>query len=209
MQVFNLRDRLVKDYANFINSFIRINDERIEHKVNQELRDGLLWPEPLVSLNPHFEEGGWVDSLVEEGILDSENSRIFKSNKKDTSGTGQPIMFHKHQRRAIETAHKGDNYVMTTGTGSGKSLCYIVPIVNYVIRNGRGKGIQAIIVYPMNALANSQRNELCKFLKDGYPEGQEPVRFERYTGQESDTEKEKIINNPPDILISNHEAAHG
>ena len=56
----------------------------------------------------------------------------------------------------------------------------------------------------MNALANSQKNELGKFLKSGFPNGQGPVTFERYTGQESDEEREAIIANPPDILLTNY-----
>ena len=43
-------------------------------------------------------------------------------------------------------------------------MSYIVPIVDRVLREGSGKGVRAIVVYPMNALANSQRNELEKFL---------------------------------------------
>ncbi len=62
--------------------------------------------------------------------------------------------------------------MLTTGTGSGKSLAYIIPIVDFVLRQGSGKGIRAIVVYPMNALANSQANELEKFLCRGYPRGQ-------------------------------------
>ena len=54
--------------------------------------------------------------------------------------------------------------MLTTGTGSGKSLSYIVPIVDRVLREGSGRGVKAIVVYPMNALANSQVEELRKFL---------------------------------------------
>ena len=67
--------------------------------------------------------------------------------------------------------------MLTTGTGSGKSLAYIVPIVDSVLRerdaNGGSvaPGVKAIIVYPMNALANSQMGELEKFLTFGYPHG--------------------------------------
>jgi ATP-dependent helicase YprA (DUF1998 family) len=50
--------------------------------------------------------------------------------------------------------------VLTTGTGSGKSLSYIVPIVDRILRQGGGDGIKAIVIYPMNALANSQAGEL-------------------------------------------------
>jgi ATP-dependent helicase YprA (DUF1998 family) len=58
--------------------------------------------------------------------------------------------------------------VLTSGTGSGKSLTYIVPIVDHVLRRGSGQGIQAVVVYPMNALANGQVEELRKFLEKGY-----------------------------------------
>jgi ATP-dependent helicase YprA (DUF1998 family) len=146
MQVFKIREKLVKDYADFIRSFIRINDKRIRKTVETELTNGLLWPDPLVSLNPHFEEGGWIQDLVKEGLLHPECENVFKANKAETSGSGPSIMLHKHQRSAIETARYGDNYIMTTGTGSGKSLCYIIPIVDYILRNDSGSRIRAIIV---------------------------------------------------------------
>jgi ATP-dependent helicase YprA (DUF1998 family) len=56
----------------------------------------------------------------------------------------------------------------------------------------------------MNALANSQYGELTKFLNHGYPDGKGPVTFARYTGQESDEERQTIIANPPDILLTNY-----
>ena len=56
----------------------------------------------------------------------------------------------------------------------------------------------------MNALANSQHGELAKFLGHGYPDGRGPVTFARYTGQESDEEKQAIVANPPDILLTNY-----
>ena len=113
-------------------------------------------------------------------------------------------LLHTHQREAIRKAKEGKSYVLTSGTGSGKSLTYIVPIVDHVLRSGSGRGIQAIVVYPMNALANSQDEELRKFLEMGYPEGQSPVRFARYTGQEKGDEREAIRSNPPDILLTNY-----
>ena len=88
-----------------------------------------------------------------------------------------PLRLHRHQEDAIRVATTGANYVLTTGTGSGKSLTYIVPIVDRVLREGPGKGIQAIVVYPMNALANSQAGELEKFLKFGFPNNAGPVTY--------------------------------
>ena len=83
-------------------------------------------------------------------------------------------------------------------------MTYIVPIVYHVLRRGSGQGIQAVVVYPMNALANSQAEELKKFLEKGYGHGKSPVSFERYTGQEKGDEREGIRNNPPDILLTNY-----
>ena len=56
----------------------------------------------------------------------------------------------------------------------------MVPIVDRVLRDGSGKGIRAIVVFPMNALANSQVEELDKFLRVGFEET--PVTYRRYTG---------------------------
>lgn len=203
MDVFGVRDKLVEDYRSYISSFIRIQDERIRRLVDDSLADGLLWPDPLIQMNPSFEPGERINELVDSGELHEECRNVFRI-KPETQGKGRPLRLHRHQADAVRAARGGGNYVLTTGTGSGKSLSYIVPIVDHVLRRGSGRGIQAIVVYPMNALANSQHGELGKFLKHGYPSGQGPLTFERYTGQESDEEKQRIIADPPDILLTNY-----
>lgn len=185
-----------------IRSFIRIRDERIRGLVASYLDQGLLWPNPLIQLNPSFQYAGTIDDLISAGVLHQENSRVFRTGKE--RGIGKPLRLYQHQADAIQRARAGRNYVLTTGTGSGKSLSYIVPIVDHVLRNGSGRGIQAIVVYPMNALANSQFGELKKFLKHGYPDEKGPVTFARYTGQEKDEERNAIVANPPDILLTNY-----
>lgn len=203
MNVFRLRDELVGQYSRYVKSFIQIRDSRIREHVEQRLDEGMLWPEPLIQLNPSFEPGAWIDDLVREGVLHAECARIFRI-KQGLQDTGRRMRLHKHQEDATRTARRGENYVVTTGTGSGKSLSYIVPIVDHVLRRGAGKGIQAIIIYPMNALANSQHNELTKFLCHGYPEQKSPVSFALYTGQEDEGKRDAILNNPPDILLTNY-----
>jgi ATP-dependent helicase YprA (DUF1998 family)/very-short-patch-repair endonuclease len=204
MQVFQFRDRIVEHYASYIRSFINIADARIREKLEQELAAGLLWRDPLVQLNPTFQSGASVDELVASGLLHPKCGGIFRRNKQGSGGIGLPLCFHKHQEEAIHLARAGKNYVLCTGTGSGKSLSYIIPIVDHVLRRGSGKGIQAIIVYPMNALANSQAHELKKFLKDGFPEGQYPVTYRRYTGQETQEKRDEILHQPPDIILTNY-----
>lgn len=205
MDVFATRDRLIEDYSSYARSFIEIRDPRIRERVDQELAAGALWPDPLIQLNPSFEPGETIDELVAKGVLHSECSRVFRVGKAPGANPGgKPLRLHRHQSQAIRVARGGHNYVLTTGTGSGKSLAYIVPIVDLVLREGGGRGVRAIIVYPMNALANSQAGELRKFLSHGYPDGRGPVRFARYTGQERDEEREAILADPPDVILTNY-----
>nr|BBH91650.1 RNA helicase [Thermosporothrix sp. COM3] len=159
----------------------------------------VLWPMPLLQLNPRFEPGCTIDELVREGILHPSCQTIFRRDKTSENSQGLPLQLHRHQEDAIRVARTNESYVLTTGTGSGKSLAYIIPIVDYVLRQPRRPGIKAIVIYPMNALANSQLGELQKYLGD-FPE----VTFERYTGQESKEERRRIIANPPDILLTNY-----
>lgn len=203
MDVFELHRRLISDYGAYTRSFIRISDERIRAKVLDEIERGLLWPDPLLQLNPSFEPGASIDALVSEGVLHEDCQRIFRI-KRHENDFGKALRLHLHQEQAIRVANQKVPYVLTTGTGSGKSLTYIVPIVDHVLRHGSGTGIKGIVVYPMNALANSQVEELDKFLKRGFSDREVPVTYARYTGQEGNQERERILKQPPDILLTNY-----
>ena len=160
---------------------------------------GRFWPEPLITVNPHFERGASIDELVADGTLCAETGRIFRIE-------GQALELYRHQAQAISKAAAKQSFVVTTGTGSGKSLCFFVPIIDRAIRArlaGEPPRTKAIIVYPMNALANSQINEITKFLdQSGLPEALLPT-CARYTGQERDDERDRIRARKPDILLTN------
>ncbi|UFR01766.1 protein kinase [Streptomyces sp. Go40/10] len=212
MDVFRVHETLIRDYRSFTEGGTVIRDDRVKAYVAKDLDDKSQWPNPWLSLNPFFQGGGSVVELAQQKVLHPECARVFQA-RKTRGGTvcdGRPLTLHQHQRDAIDAAASGASYVLTTGTGSGKSLSYIVPIVNRVLhqRDEEGpnapKRVRAIIVYPMNALANSQLEELRKFLHDGYGEGREPVTFARYTGQEDDQRRREIRDNPPDILLTNY-----
>ena len=207
--IFDVHRRLISDYRAFTEGAALIRDPRIAAFMEADLDAKSQWPDPWLSLNPFFADGGSVTDLVAEGRLHPECARIFQVGKTPggTVSDGGPIRFYLHQREAIDAASRGVSYVLTTGTGSGKSLSYIVPIVDRVLRAkeaDRRQRVRAIIVYPMNALANSQIGELEKFLRDGYPPGGSPVTFERYTGQEGQEDRDRIRANPPDILLTNY-----
>lgn len=203
MNIFQFRNKLIEDYKSYVQSFIRIKDPGVRKYVEDSVKSGFLWPNPLIQLNPAFQSGASIDELVADAHLHPECGKIFRRGKSAEDSTGHPLRLHKHQEEAIGLAANQRNYVLTTGTGSGKSLAYIVPIVDYVLRHGSGKGIKAIVVYPMNALANSQFGELEKFLCEGFLQGA-PVKFNRYTGQEKDEQRKAIIADPPDILLTNY-----
>ncbi|MCB5252417.1 MAG: DEAD/DEAH box helicase, partial [Candidatus Cloacimonetes bacterium] len=203
MNVFELREKLIADYCSFVKGFITIKDDAIKEMVANELKDGLLWPDPLIQLSPFFESGESIEELIKSNILHPLCKQIFRI-KKDETDFGKQMQLHRHQTEAIKRAAQGLNYILTTGTGSGKSLAYIIPIVNHILKTGSGKGIKAIIVYPMNALANSQEKELSKFVNWGFSSDTKPVTFKRYTGQESEQAKQEICSNPPDILLTNY-----
>ena len=118
---------------------------------------GMLWPEVMVQLNPAFKPGRNTDQLIEAGVFHPDVRGAF------SLPDGTPWTFHIHQDRAFESVKSGKNLVMTTGTGSGKSLCYIGPVIDEVVRKGSGNGIKALVIYPMNALVNSQKQELENF----------------------------------------------
>ena len=88
MDVFELRRALINDYSKYITSFININNSRINHFVCDSLEKGILWPEPLIQLNPSFEPGEWINSLVDKNVLHEECRRIFRI-KSEEKGKGK------------------------------------------------------------------------------------------------------------------------
>src|SRR3954454_12769524 len=126
MDAFGVLSEVLDDYQSFVRGFLNIRDPQIQQKVDAEIKDGLLWPQPWLALNPSFQSGGRVGDLVTRGLLEDACEGIFRS-RSDEDPHGEELVFHQHQRDAIEIARRGESYVLTTGTGSGKSLAYIVP----------------------------------------------------------------------------------
>jgi Lhr-like helicase len=201
VNIFELDKILVARYSAFARSFSTIRAPEIERQIDEIYSQRKFWPDPLITLNPRFEPGRSIDELVEDGVLDATLSEIFAVGDARTS-----IRLHRHQERAVAKARNQESFVVTTGTGSGKSLCFFVPIVDFVVRAKRSGGehrTRAIIIYPMNALANSQLGEIGKFINDsGIPNELRPT-VARYTGQENDVERRRIADLKPDILLTN------
>lgn len=201
MNVFDLDADLIARYENFARSFTDIRSVDLKKQIGDIYDSGIFWPEPLIGLNPRYRPGGSVTTLADDGVADALIPSIFSFGN-----PRKPITLHRHQEQAFHKAKLGKNYIVTTGTGSGKSLCFFVPIIDRVLRARRAaepRRTRAIIIYPMNALANSQLEELDKFISESdLPNHLEPT-FARYTGQESDAERRRVANNPPDIILTN------
>ncbi len=204
MDVFSVHKELINDYSEYTSSLVKVRDPDIADYLKKEEENKVRWPDPWLSLNPGFESGGTVGELVADGLLRPECERFFRDKKGAEDPGERSLTLHRHQREALEAAKTGDSYVLTTGTGSGKSLAYILPIVDAVLRDPRPDRIKAIVVYPMNALANSQYHELTKYLTWGLSRGGQKVRFASYTGQEDQEQRDQVFKRPPDILLTNY-----
>lgn len=115
MDVFDLDQSLVADYEHFARSFTQIRADDIRRQIDDIYASRRFWPEPLVSINPNFERGDSIEALVASGSLCREAGQVFRID-------GKGITLHRHQAQALAKAAARKSFVVTTGTGSGKSL---------------------------------------------------------------------------------------
>ena len=222
MNILKFHNNLIENYKNYITSFLNIKFPGISEFVDREIQNKKLWPDPLVQFNPTYHPGCELKQLIDENILHRDLLKIF---------TGYEL--YKHQEDAIRLGAAGSEFIVTSGTGSGKSLTYMATIFSYVLNNHDllvDRNV-AVIVYPMNALINSQNQEIQKYernyLRSSLPTGVSfdeegktleqqitglkervgdifPVRYGQYTGQEDETVRDSIRRNPPHILLTNY-----
>lgn len=195
MDALALHKRAVERYQSYIRSFIDIRDSDIRAEVTAQLDSGKLWPEPLIQFNPAYKSGASIQKLVQEEILRPELAKVFAG-----------YQLYWHQEQALRLGAKKQSFVVTSGTGSGKSLTYWGTVFNKLFKSGQGKGVKSLIVYPMNALINSQMEELKKYAENYQNSAGSafPISFNAYTGQTATEVRQEIIASPPDILLTNY-----
>ena len=193
LDVFRLKDSVVSEYRDYLQSFVQVLDPRIDQYVAEMLNRGTLWPEAVLQLNPAFEMDLTLGQLADQGLLTEETAKFF----------GPELRLYQHQREAVDIGLGEESYVVTTSTGSGKSLTYLLPIYDAIIRNDPSQhSVRALLIYPMNALINSQMEALQRFKAQNWPDS--PVSFASYTGQTSEEERNRIQQEPPHILLTNY-----
>lgn len=215
--------KVEQSYRDYIATTIHFEDASLQSQLEEILaRSRFLFKGPYIESAPPYHTGRSVRDLVDEGIL---------SKGMLTLGDGNPENFdsqrplYTHQERAILKSVKGRNFAVVTGTGSGKTECFLFPILNDIFREfekqGPSAGVRAMILYPMNALANDQLKRLRLLLKGT------SITFGRYTGDTAESQKDairkweaenpglerlpnelisrtEIRQNPPNILLTNY-----
>lgn len=173
---------------------------------------------PYLDVTDAFEKGKCIAELIEEGILPKSFSKI-------NMNMTRPL--YLHQEKAIrKVATENRNLVVSTGTGSGKTESFLIPILRELATEAETgtlcPGVRALLIYPMNALANDQTERLRSLLSN-YPE----IKFGVYTGQTKQKDadaiedykslnngnlpcenelisRDQMIASPPHILITNY-----
>ncbi|MGB3201241.1 MAG: DEAD/DEAH box helicase, partial [Nodosilinea sp.] len=127
--------------------------EQMRNLLNLETtRSTPLLKGPYISLSRVFQQGATVDDLIHEGIFHPFMKQLIP----------YPSVYG-HQETAVRAIHQGKTTLVSTGTGSGKTECFLYPIISHCLNlrdQGAPQGITAVIVYPMNALAEDQLGRL-------------------------------------------------
>ncbi len=215
LQPFRAAEELKRAYRSYVAASFPLRRrelrERFDRLVDEER---LLWQDPFVSLARSPRPGRSFAELEATGVIGPELRRevAFGFDR-----------LHDHQSRAIErlsTRTGGRSTIVATGTGSGKTESFLVPILDHCLREPGG-GVKAIVLYPMNALANDQLKRLRRLLA-----GTERVSFARYTGDTPYSEataleermpprppespaaeryyRTEILASPPNLLLTNY-----
>jgi superfamily II DNA/RNA helicase len=215
MDPFKIYNSVKEQYKSYIQTFQVFKNQDIKQFVEDGInKRKMLWQEPVIQISKRFKAGEPIHELINRGWLHPYCEKVYPD-----------FIPYAHQQRAVEIVAKiNQNLIVTTGTGSGKSICFELPIVSYCLQqaNNGVKGIKAIIIYPMNALANTQYEELSKRLNnsgltiglytgDTESIGEEALKsYKEVFGEDAIPNNSEIIDRqqlrrtPPDILITNY-----
>lgn len=200
---------VIEEYKRFLRTSFRFLDPHLREQFEAHLQQmDVLVRGPYVTLARDFERGARLKDLVEEGLLAPDILRA-----RWPFGDGS---LYLHQDLAIRAGVAGRSYLVTTGTGSGKTEAFLIPILDHCLKaKVRGEaGVKAILLYPMNALANDQLERLRALLR----ETGLPVSFGLYVQQDAEkldlpeppvlelerVNRGQIRADPPDILLTNY-----
>ena len=153
---------------------------------------------------------GAINTEVWENLEELRRKQAKKANK-----DFRPFHPFKHQAESWNTLKDNKSIVVTSGTGSGKTECFMYPVLSDLYEQKNNKAIKAIFLYPLNALMEDQKKRLSEYcetlgLKYAVYNGDTPDRRDEETeGADEETEgaelttREQIRTKLPDILLTN------
>ena len=186
-----------------------VNRDGQEPELAAELRarlnqPGALFRGPYLELTPPYRTGQSLRALCAQGVLTPDLLRLSCFERNKPIPADAPLFVH--QERAIrKLCVDGRSVVISSGTGSGKTEGFLIPILDDLLRDST-PGVRALLIYPMNALVNDQLDRLRGLLA-----GTE-ITFGRYTSELRATEKEarQVLRDPmPNEVISREEIRTG
>lgn len=184
----NIKD----EFIGYISTLFHISDKEYASQFVAALREeGAITKGPYLDVSDSYKTGKSLAQMIEEG----EASPIFKTLEGDIPDGDKELQINRslylHQECALRKSNQSRNLIVTTGTGSGKTECFIIPIINQLLREVEAgtltSGVRAMLIYPMNALANDQMKRLRNLLKS-YPE----ITFGVYNSGTKQNEQEGI-----------------
>lgn len=223
-----LTQNIKESYVRYLTSTFRLRDATLRKLFHQEAEKFWFTNGPILEATPPFRKGCYLKDLIDEGLLTSKLENFIYHALPYLKDN--PL--YLHQEKALRKILNGHNVVIASGTASGKTECFLLPIYNHILREyEEGKltpGVRALLLYPMNALANDQLRrlrEISKSIEEKAPEIK--ITFGRYVGDTPETKREgeeqfKLRNpgeepaknellsreemreNPPHILITNY-----
>ncbi|TGN11618.1 DEAD/DEAH box helicase [Leptospira bandrabouensis] len=154
-------EKIVEDFLSYLITNYRFASEELQSQMENLLdiksnRNTPILNGLYISLSQFFKAGKNITELIHEGILHDYMEEI-----------AQFPDLYLHQENAIRAADQGQSMIISTGTGSGKTESFLFPIINHLLKlkdRGEPEGIRAIIIYPMNALAEDQMDRLREYL---------------------------------------------
>ena len=186
MHPLEVSRRIARQYRAYLRSTFAPRQEVLARELERALHSSAfkLTRGPYLQLTPPYESKGCLEDLIAEGVLCEEFRRL------ESSALPLDRPLYVHQEEALRRAVAGRrNLVIATGTGSGKTECFLLPILDALLREKSagtlGPGVRALLLYPMNALANDQLKRLRQLLAK-VPQ----ITFGRYVGETCQKEKD-------------------
>jgi len=200
MQPIDIIERIKALYKSYIKTAFPVIDNGLREQMHDLLDQGnLLWRGPYLSLQRPYT---CADKTLgeQQASLNLHQKLLIAGEYMDDKGERYPPFgewtLYTHQLVAVEQILRGQNTIISSGTGSGKTEAFFLPIFNHCLNNP-GPGIKALILYPMNALANDQFDRFTRYLKGA------GVTFARYTGDTpedlNDAERNNKEPRPEDL----------